>query len=794
MSGHPPLTKVIMDSWRPWELAEAKLTGLANAIRENSEAAERTVDQVPNTSWAGGARSAANARASDQNGWAKKVAAKVDDLQTALNNAAAAIDSSKTAVNGALLGASMQRFLLVSETDPSWKMRYVPKEDGDLTPGQIADKEREMTSFVKGKADELATTASDHAALIQTAVGNLHTIAPPALTLSAQDGRRHGQLAADGWTDEEAAAVGRSLRAAGLSDEQIARLMNGEKLDDVPRGVQEYLHTFYGSVGSDGLFDLKSKFDGMHTPAGDSWSKALGQGLVTLSNENVGANTGYQYLPGWVQNWASNHNSNDGARIRNVDVPLAGLLAHSGTVPPGERFGTELIRKAAGGASRSVDDSGLIAPEINYGGPHDNHETLKRTYEDTIRTFMDVGTRNHEASAAILTGEYSSGEKLTDYDRADMVGYALKHDWDDGGDAAGGLIDWIRDSGGSGDPTRVALADRAFSGLFDFATSTADSNNFSNLMNANTAGDAIGKINPHLAGALREASLPYLNILAGGESGVHGHPGFDPDVAPDEMQRRTARLFTLIASDNTYGAPTDENPDGTGAGADLYRDILDQTIRNGTVAGELASTEPHQARSLAELSANLRALGQSGLYGAEYDLQLDENVRTEADNAADTKIRNIVTSASAGLTGVPHPAVIAVGAAGTAASPWLLPAESAGDIEFRPPTGVGSGGTAAEDEIRLVYGALRGIDAAPDAGAPAEWYSGDGRLKPLADILSEHKGDQGELLSAMEGALDNPQLVESLRAGTSTGNQQGRMNFDPTDPDNYDDMILNGSD
>lgn len=791
MSGHPALTKAIMDSWRPWELSEATLTDLADAIRENSEAAERTVDQVPNTSWSGDARSAANMRASDQNGWAKKVAGKVDDLQTALTNAGAAIDSSITAVNGALLGASMQRFVLGSESDPSWKMRYVPKEDEDLTPGQIADKEREMTSFIKGKADELATTASDHAALIRTAVGNLHTIAPPALTLSAQDGRRHGQMAADGWTDEEAAAVGRSLRAAGLSDEQIARLMNGEKLDDVPRGAQEYLHMFYGSVGSEGLFDLKSKFDGMQTPDGDAWSKALGKGLLTLSNEDVGANAGYQYLPGWVQDWAGNHNSLDDRRIAGLDVPLAGLLSNSGSTPPGERFGTELIRKSAGGAGRAVE--GIEHPEMVYGSAGDDPDTLKRNYASTIETFMEVGTRNHEASAAILTGEYSNGEKLADYDRDTMVGYVLKHDWDDGGDAAGGLIDWIRDDGGSGDSTKIALADRAFGGLFDYTTSTADSNNFSDLMNANDSGDAIGKINPHIAGALREASLPYLNILAGGESGEHGHPGFDPHIPPDEMQRRTARLFTLIASDNTYGDPTDENPDGTGAGADLYRDILDQTVRNGAEAGEFASSDPHRARSLAELSANLRALGQSGLYGAEYDLQLDENASTDAANAADTKVRNIVSSASAGLTAVPHPAAIAAGAAGTAATPWLLPAESAGDIEFRPPTVTGSGGTAVENEIHLAYGALRGVEATPDTGAPAEWYGGDGQLKPLAEILSEHKGDKGELLSAMEGALNNRDLVESLRAGTSTGNQQGQMNFDPTDPDNYDDMILNGS-
>ena len=293
-----------------------------------------------------------------------------------------------------------------------------------------------------------------------------------------------------------------------------------------------------------------------------------------------------------------------------------------------------------------------------------------------------------------------------------------------------------------------------------------------------------------------EASLPYLNILAGGDSEVYGHPAFDPAGDSADVQRRTARLFTLIASDNTYGTPTAENPDGTGAGADLYRDILEQTIRNGAVAGNDFEADPDKARSLARISATLRELGQAGLYGAEYDLQLDENVSTDEENATGSKVRNIVSSASAGLTAVPHPAAIAAGAAGTAAAPWLLPAESAGDIPFRPPTGTTDGGdydTATHDEIRLTYGALSALDGIPDIEGKSEaWYDSNGDLKPLSVILSEYKGDPDTLLSSMERALPDD-LTASLRAGNGTGKNQGRRNFDPTDPDNYDDMILNGS-
>ncbi|TSD96153.1 hypothetical protein FOV72_10710 [Gordonia rubripertincta] len=790
MGAAAPLTKAIMDSWKPWELATVKLTALAEAIRENSKAAESTVDQIPSDSWSGAARSAANARAGDQHGWAKSVAARVEDLQTAITEAAAAIDSGREAVNGALLGASLQRFMLISENDPSWAMRYVPREDDDLTPGEIAAKEREMTSFIKSKADELATTAADQAALIKAAVDNVDTIAPPGLTLSAQDGRRHAHMAEDGWTDKEAASVGRSLSAAGLTDDQIRRLMNGEKLDDVPRGVQEYLHTFYGNLNENDLADLKMKLDAMDTSEGNGWSKNLGEGLITLSNENVGDNSGFQFLPKWVQEWASSENWNSSERMRLVDVPMAGLLGNSGSVPPGERFGTELIRRAASGASKDAEETGLFNGFVHEPATEDVATELRRTYENTLDQLLEVGARNHQASAAILSGTYADGSALEGYNRDETVRNVFKRDWDDGGETAGDLVKWIREYGGSGDSTKVALADRAFSGLFDLTTDSSD--NFSSLMNANSSDDAIGKINPHVAGALREASLPYLNILTGADGEKFGHPGFDPEFPKHELQTRTARLFTVIASDNTYGMPTAEDPDGTGAGADLYRDILDQTMRNGQLAGQMLTTEPGYARSLAEWSANLRDLGAAGLYGAEYDLQVDAGLDADEGNAARTTARNIISSASAALTGVPHPAAVAVGAAGTAATPWILPPESAGDVDFRPPTAPSSSDSVVEEELQFAYGVLGGLKY-PGPGMSPEWYQPDGQLKSLDQIMTESNKEPGVLLSDIENAIrtKSPRLAADIEAGKTTGSEQGEDSFDPVDRDNYTDIILN---
>ncbi|ASR02105.1 hypothetical protein [Gordonia rubripertincta] len=736
------LTKAIMDSWKPWDLPQEHLSGLADTLLNDSVAAESIVDGMPTPSWNGASRSAANARASDQSAWSKKVAANVDNLKTALDNAAAEIDSGKTAVNGALLGASMQRCILVSESDPSWTMRYVPKEDDDLTPEQMAEKARQMTSFVKQKADELAASAADHAALIKTAIANVDTIAPPGLTLSAQDGRRHALMAEDGWTDEEAAAAGRSLRAAGLTDDQINRLLNGEKLTDVPRGMQEYLHMFYGNLDADELFSLKSKFDGMHTPTGDSWSRALGQGLVTLSNENVGNNTGYEYLPGWVQDWVENRAS-DGAPLRYQDVPLAGLLGNSGGVPPGEKFGTELIRRSSAGASRDIGGEGQ-RPEVAYGAFDTEPDELKRIYESTIRQFLEVGTRNHESAAAILTGEYADGTKLAEYERDQTVSHLMGHDWSDHGDTAGNLVDWIHDYGGSTDPDKVKIADRAFSGLWDYATSTDGDNNFKQLMNTNSDGDAAGKINPLLADALRQASLPYLNYLGNpeGTPAMHGHPGLELTDFQDKhaFEARATRLFALIASDDSpNGAISDANPDGLNTATQLYRDILEQTNKNSV----WVISHPELAQSLGSTSAELLERGRAGIYGAQFDLAVDENEKATSSQAAESQTEKILSSASYLLSVTPHGTAASVGIG--AAAPWLITSDPAGDVPFRPPSGDEAFGSADPTRVRL--SSTYTMFANSGVEGPEEWYGADGNLKSVEAILEQSDGDASQLVS-----------------------------------------------
>ncbi|NDK90548.1 hypothetical protein GYA93_13300 [Gordonia desulfuricans] len=801
MTGHT-LTKAIMDEWRPWDLPRPELAALAKAIVENSTAAERCVDQIPATSWSGAARTAADTRAREQRMWAKAVAGRIQDLQTALTEAAEAISASKAVVNDALMTAAFQGFLPVGSNDPTWTMRYARRGTEPRTPARKAAEEREWTDFVKAKADDLAGTAAEHADRIRGAVHAVHTVAPPELTLSAQDGRRHALMAEGGWTPAEVAAIGRSLLAAGLTSMQIEKLRNGEQLTDVPLGVQQYLHMFYGNLGPAELFALHTAMTGLDDPSRHSWSSALGQGLLVLSNENVGTNTGFEYLPQWARTWAENRNSNESARVKTVDIPLMRLLRSTHGVPPGERLGVELIRKAAGGASRGAD-SGLMYTATIYTEDDLGPEIADRTYQFTISSLLEVGARNHEASAAFLSGHYADGTALPHFDRDQMTTWLYAHEWDDDGRTVGGLVGWIGDAAASGDPGQVALANRAFTGLLDHATTTTGGNTFDTLMNANPDRDAIGKINPLLADALLDATLPYLNVLAGSTAGGDTVPHLDPTLldpsngghsyGTDEVQRRAARLFTLIASDNVDGVPQ------TRAGAELYRAVLQQIELNGAAAAH----NPADARGLGDFSTNLRYLAQMGLYGAEYDLQLDENNRVDAQNETNLKVKNLMTSVSAGLTAVPHPVAIAAGAAGTAITPWVLSPETADDVPLSLGKGLIDGDSPVDNEILLTYGALAQILREDQIHGSGPLYH-NGSLKSLDDLLSGTTSTRQNLLMDMETALreivaDDPDvnrkyIVDNLQAGVGTGGRNGSFHFDPNNPENYERLILRGPD
>lgn len=790
-------SKSVIDRWQPDQLTLPGLGRTASSLITESDSADRLFD-LPRSDWDGIARSAATDRAGEELAWAKRVAGKIDALDDALAAAARAIAPMVSAVHEAVDRAKDDHCTVIDDTDPEWKVHYAPPDADDLTDDQIVEKEYQWSTALRAKADAAEDVCADHARKIATAISALDRIAPPALGLSAQDGRTDALAGRDGWTAQELRRVGDNLQAAGLTDWQIRRLLTGQRVD-LPVGAQEYLHQFFGNLDRRDTLDLKNTFDGLNSADGTQWSKALSDGLLALSNENVGSpgvHGGFGSLPQWTRDWVERRDARLPSRDLVTDVGMARLLATSRAIPPGERFGTELIRKSTDLASRNPKDR-LSLPDPHPGsGADSDDDPAMRTYDGAIDDLLTVGARNHASAAAILSGEYSdTGEKVAGYDRDDTLRTLMSREWRDNGAQAGHLVDWIRDYGSSDDPTEVALADRAFSGLFDFTT-TADPghNNFAGLMNMNHDRDALGQINPALADALRKAANPYLNLLANPnlELGTP-HPGLNltDEANPAEYSARAARLLTLIATDDAPdGIRTPDNPDGVNAATELYRDIIDRTGANASYAAQHAGL----ASTLGKTSYDLQELGRAGIVGAQFDHVKDGHDAVRDANDAAANAQRVLSTASAIASVIPRGGEY-VSAVIDASSPWLQRDVEFTAPEFRAPDGhevLGIDNVEAQ-RLATAYSILQGSEI---HGMPENWRLPDGQLKPIRQLLADNGGDAELVAQAMREFMGSrrPEMahvISEYESGARDGSDQARLDgFD--DQHTYETWILEG--
>ena len=794
-------TKATLDRWKPEQLKIAGIGALATTIITESDAADRLYD-LPKAEWSGDARTAATERAGQESAWAKRVAAKVSALDKALSKAGAAIGPTLTAVDNALHLASSKHFTLVSEHDPSWKMHYNPPADDDSTPEEIAQKEHEWASYVKVRADAAHAMCQTHAAKITAAVTALGSLTPAVLGLSAQDGRRDADMSKDGWTPAELRQVGEDLKAAGLTDEQIKTLLDGGTVTDMPVGAQEYLHQFFGNLDENGVLALKDKFDAMGTPEGKAWSESLGKGFLALSNEKVGFSDGennmvaggFGSLPAWAQQWATARDSQTNPLPFRNTMRMAALLDNTSGMQPGEQFGSELIRKTADLAARSDPKDGVTVPEFGFGGM--TPDESRSHYEGTMEQLLGVGARNHEASTAILTGHFADGGALPDgYDRDHTLSMLGRHEWRDNGTGIGHLVEWIGEDGNSSDPTKSALADRAFSGMFDYATTTKNihgDNNFANLMNINHDRDSVGQINPEFADALRKAAHPYLNYLANPDAhnDITGHKGLDlaDHDSTNDFRARGIRLFALIASDDAPPGCSLDNPDGgPNTATKLAADILEQTNKNAAQAAH----DSGFARALGDTSGELRELGRGGIYGAQFDHEIDTKEAVDAANSATKNTQQTIDSASALVSILPFGG--AASGVADAASPWLLNDVPKGDVPFNIGSGSDIFGSTdeAKQSLSSAYSVLQGSNPARDH---PEWYS-HGQLKPIDQLLRESEGDASQLNQAITEHLKRIHQIEPLEQyekGRDDARTNDDLQYNPTTPDAYEDWIRDG--
>lgn len=784
MTGTELPPKALLDRWTPAALEIDALTLLSQNTEMYSRFGYESIRDMHSSSWAGLCRRATEDRGGQQATWGQMVGRRIGEVKTELSDASMALTDRLASVGSNLYLAFAHGLALGSEDDPRWQMRYVKSDKDSLDKEQIAALEDEYTRLMRTTVAGVVDECRDRAGKISTALGQLTDVTPARLSLSGQDGRRDALAGRDGWSRDEARRIAENLRIAGLTDEQIKTLMNGGKLTDVPRGVNEYLHMFYNNTSGFRLAELRKVMseNGMadHT-------RYIGDGLLTLSNENAGPNTGYRYVPAWARDWVEKRVPDNSPRL---DTAIATVM--SGTrVPPGERFGVELQRKSADIAQMGDPTYPLPVAVMHYLGG-------RRGLDSTARHLLDVGTRNRLSSTAILTGKYADGTPLSDYDRDKSITTLYRSEWLDNGKTAGRTIDWIDEYANSGDPDKVALAKRAYKGLFDAVTSTDGDNNFDRLMNAGAMGKSIGELNPALADALRQASNPFLTYLAD-PSSQHIHQQGDLNLADSatgagrDFEARAVRMFTLIAGDDAPNHLVDpknidpENPDGLNAATELWRDVLERANTNTGTVGD----NPANASSLGTLQAQLLSRAQAGIYGAQFDQELDAGNTNAAANQTKQDLYKIMNAGSALVGLVPGGGI--VGAPVAAIAPFITAPSDPDSPEFRLPA---SSVNATRPEQQLA--ALLPIFSNSGADVPPEWLDDNQKIKPVDELVRQEKVDASALTQRIRTALREydsatyDSVLDNYFSAWNTANSDTDLRFNPTSRETYETRILKG--
>ncbi|NLU64309.1 hypothetical protein HCA61_18860 [Rhodococcus sp. HNM0563] len=543
---------------------------------------------------------------------------------------------------------------------PDFTGVYEGEPDAAAHWGMIQDALR-----VIGEVDD------DHARRIAGIVSNLIDVTPSPAAFSPDEAAHDWAMLNDGTvTSEDLARFTTNLAAAGLDPQSLEELSTGKVVTALPAGAFDYLENLYGEAGATGVMELQQQLlaDGS-TSALDA-RDSLANGILALSNENVrdinDERGGWDRLPQDVRDLVEARPGSaqlDGYQVPPTlsafmdtlppDIrselesePGAAATAHrnalsnpadaayidsvirgrefwefvgTGTGTPGVELGTKLVESAA--SQVSVLDA--------TGSGNTPYDTIPIAVGHASESMLDVATSNHDVSARVLAGDLH-GDSPKNIQRDDILTRLFTHTWDDGGESAGRLTNWMThemgDAHAAGDTARVDRAERAALHLSQYL---AHEDNFDRLMDVHGENTSnIGEVNPGLVRAFADGLQGYIPELVRAD-GVGEWE--ENSLESPNTNAAARRIFTLMATDQESSATF-----GSAATA-FGRYYADDFVEGPSYLG-------------ASNAGRLQALLDTGIYNAGREMfddqaRIDEFVqqrREDTFNTNYTVIRNLV--------------------------------------------------------------------------------------------------------------------------------------------------------
>ena len=550
-----------VESWNPRTLAEAGSAIRTAGIELSDRLAEvdLAVDRSART-WKGDASAAASMRAVSEvlTSTASKRAA--DTIGDALITQGETIDAYRAAILSTRDAAVHLNGMSVAP-DGTVTSPTVPGADDDaLRPILQGRLDRQAADFQASLKENLAQCGSALTTLRTKVDGGLADLeehggpggASLGAVLSGEDGKAVGARirdAVDGGEPIPADVLSdltEDLLATGLEPAQLQAYLNGETAT-IPASTQQYLKEFYNSAGVDGFTTASQQLQSQG-PAGQQAAASLANGVMVLSNENVGTGrdadgnlTGagsYEHLPQDMRDLISTRPSlgldgldsnvltypGDGPIMDDHKDFVAGQtklfdamsLAEAGN-EPGTKMSTELIRQGMHTASIEAHGGALPFSDV----PLDNS-----SHVETLEKAIELGFRNTDGAHAILTGEGGPDVLGSGYHADTAVMPLLQRD---DGTAMASMTDWIaRDAHTTfpegtpeyEDSVRAGSAARGLADIMATTESSNGTNNYTTLLSGE------GKIGEGTAAQVAESLAPYVGDMTGMTRDVTQTNGF----------------------------------------------------------------------------------------------------------------------------------------------------------------------------------------------------------------------------------------------------------------------------
>lgn len=736
--------------------------------------------QFGDATWTGVAKDAASTTIEQQNTEGRKTSQEVRELATALRTGDTRLTGEKnnllTKVSDAEHDTESPVPLVVGD-DWAIKVNMNPTQYSDEQVQKVAERITHHQGLINQAYNAFANAVTEIAASITTNSVEIRTrgdqvgdgvivngpIEEDSGRLGTEDGKTvKDAINPDGTINTEMLdQVASKLPTTILTDDQLEALANGEEIDTIPASVQDYYREFYQSAGKDGLLafneHLKDQEAAGNTVAAGQ-RDALANGLLVTSNENIGTGRNpdgtlqspgsYKALPQDVQELISTRVAGPDANateyptqsIEGVDRAKARFLNESGEFAellsqanPGYTGGVELSREL----TRQSATLGTAFGDTEYSGLPGSPTSKLSDMESTMRDYLEVSGRNHEATTQLLTGETEPGSVPLEegYNPNKVFQPLLQYDWtDSNGEKAPELFGWIGEEAiptpASGDNPGVTLeqsqqAGKAASGLASILTDGGENGAFQSLMDSPYHDkQSLGQFNPGLTQQITGAMIPYTDALAEAPGFVDQTNGFQLEGKEDEQRLRAVRLSTLFNTDELSSAAWN--------GA-----ITDRTNEYAAAYAGLHGQESIDRRTLAEATGNLLGMQNAGLMSEAWDRGLNAE---EAELSRVNRI-NMGVDIAAGMMDT---AVPGAGGAFDVANKIFRYEMNAPDLDGIPDTRV----SVDQSEVRSqrYYRMLETLsDRDPEffnnkspaaAEFPAEWLDNNGQLRTYEEIMS----------------------------------------------------------